>query len=111
MTIKKTYTTSPAQDTLTQAAEKAGLSKETVDSVRKWLAGQLLANVNAKLSQGGHKEENVALRQVFVDLPLEPDLRSGDGERHYFLKEFLAAKPIPFTRQTQGELIPELFRD
>ncbi len=58
------------QDFLAEYAEKAQLSPPALESVRAWLAQQFVADEFAKLEQGGHAETRVALRRVFIDLPV-----------------------------------------
>lgn len=60
----------PARDWLSEYAAKAGLSREAIESVRAWLSEQFVADEFAKLGQGGYAETRVALRRVFVDLPV-----------------------------------------
>jgi hypothetical protein len=83
-------------DTLTKAATKAKLTPVALDSVKAWLGEQFFANMNAKLGQGGDVEGDIALRRVFVDLPVDVDPHDDemDEERFNFLENFLKAKPI-----------------
>ena len=88
----------PAKEivTLSIAAAKAKLTPAALEAVKTWLGEQFLANMYAKLGQGGDEEGHIALRQVFVDLPVGLGINDETGEetRGRFLKSFLAAKPI-----------------
>jgi hypothetical protein len=92
-------------DTLTQAATKAKLTPAALASLKTWLGEQFLANMYAKLGQGGDVEGDIALRRVFVDLPVMFGIESeGGGEaRGNFLRGFLAAKPIEPGRIASGQ--------
>lgn len=86
----------------TQAASRSGLSEAQRKSVQRWLEEQFLGDEFARLGQGGHTEDQLPLRRVFVDLPMSEQLlvepSSGGGVR-YFLAEFMQATPIePGTR-------------
>ena len=89
---------------------KAGLSSENLESVRRWLQGQLAAQEYAKLGQGGHTNTEVPLRRVFIDLPVteytgeteEPDARVP------FLASILSAKPIRLKNALRNERMVEI---
>jgi AAA domain, putative AbiEii toxin, Type IV TA system len=81
---------------LNRAASKAKLTAAELEAVKSWLGEQFLANMYAKLGQVGEHEGDVALRRVFVDLPvLHESIGLLWGElRGDFLASFLKAKPI-----------------
>lgn len=91
--IKKTTTPTA---TLTRAATRAKLTPAALEAVKAWLGEQFLANMYAKLGQVGEAEGDIALRRVFVDLPvvLGPNDGRGEEDRGDFLLSFLKAKPI-----------------
>jgi energy-coupling factor transporter ATP-binding protein EcfA2/SpoVK/Ycf46/Vps4 family AAA+-type ATPase len=72
---------------LTSAVSQLGLTKQNLSALKAWLLEQLVSQAYAKLGQGGHTVNQVPLRQVFVDLPIEPEF--GLEERQPFLKGFL----------------------
>lgn len=85
-------------DLLTTVAAKAALPVAALASVRKWIAGQLVAQEFAKLGQGGHKESQIPLRTVFVDLPISHSVRSFHLEhREQLLAQLMIGKPIEFS--------------
>jgi hypothetical protein len=81
---------------LAVAAAKAKLTETEFNSVKTWLADQMLANQYAKLDQGGYLESEIALRSVFVDLPSadQPVDNAQGDKRVLFLQHFMAAGPI-----------------
>lgn len=85
-----------ARDWLAEYAAKAGLSREAVESVRAWLSEQFVADEFAKLGQGGHAETRVALRRVFVDLPVARHavIDPGNSSSEPFIREVLPSKPV-----------------
>lgn len=110
---KKTSATKPEVITLTSAAAKAQLTAQELQTVQAWLLEWLTANVYAKLGQGGHAETGVALRQVFVDLPVSSRAYANvySEDRKPFLAQFLAAPGIhlagaPIDQSTLAEPIP-----
>jgi energy-coupling factor transporter ATP-binding protein EcfA2 len=97
---------------LEQAVAKAGLSAVELDSVKAWLAEQFLGNMFAKLGQGGHVEGEIALRRVFVDLPVQwrgysrmavEGKKKEAPPRTLFLQHFMAATPIAPRLDAQAE--------
>lgn len=76
---------------LKAAARKAGLAETALGATLLWLAEQLAGEEFAKLGQGGHTHNQVPLRRVFVDLPVNSPHRS---ERVNFLDVFLRAGPV-----------------
>lgn len=87
-------------DFLAEAANQLNLSLEKLRSVRRWLTEQLVAHEYAKLSEGGHKQSQVPLRQVFVDLPVttNPNPNQGRNERPLFLRQLLSSTPMDLRR-------------
>lgn len=88
------------EDTLTEAALRAGLNSDQLYRMRRWLVGQLAAHEYAKLSEGGHKQNQVPLRQVFIDLPVAT-VPSPDRDRQQvvpFLKRQLRSEPLSLSR-------------
>ncbi len=87
-------------DYLVQAAIKAELSREQLQAVRRWLAEQLVAHAYAKLGEGGHKNTQVPLRQVFIDLPVSPNPSAAHtrSERPLFLQNLLASSPLDLSQ-------------
>ena len=83
-------------DPLGQAATTANISSDLLRAVRRWLAEQLVAHEYAKLGEGGHKQTQVPLRQVFVDLPVttNPSATHMREERPLFLHRLLASPPL-----------------
>jgi len=84
---------------LLEAADSAHMSRSSVRAARLWLTEQLTAYEHAKLGQGGHTQNQVPLRRVFVDLPIADDLSAEatpDGERTFFLSQFLNSRPMRF---------------
>lgn len=97
-------------DFLAQAAERVNLSKEKLRAVRRWLTEQLVAHEYAKLSEGGHKQSQVPLRQVFVDLPVttNPSANHGREERPLFLRRLLSSTPLDLRRSFKHLSEPSL---
>lgn len=91
-------------DALSLAAAKAKLGASDLDCVKAWLGEQFLANMYAKLGQGGDAEGEIALRRVFVDLPATASAtaNAAAGERFNFLQYFLASAPIKLARIDQA---------
>lgn len=88
----------PPSDWLAEHAQKVGLDDAALRSIRAWLAEQLVADEPAKLGQGGHTEDRVPLRRVFVDLPItrQPAMEADSGGGgDLFLKGLMAAEPMP----------------
>jgi energy-coupling factor transporter ATP-binding protein EcfA2 len=84
-------------DHLAEAAAKAGLPNEALQAARTWLAEKLVAEEYAKLGQGGHTQNQVPLKRVFIDLPVTntPSPASHDGSaRIPFLASLLSSGPI-----------------
>jgi len=79
--------------TLATAAAKALLTPTALIAVRTWLAEQLMAQEYAKLGQGGHTQNQVPLRQVFVDLPVTNSLSAvhQHARRLLFLDKLIKA--------------------
>jgi energy-coupling factor transporter ATP-binding protein EcfA2 len=98
-------------DKLATAASKAGLTPDALRAVRAWLADQLIAHEYAKLGQGGHTKTDVALRKVFVDLPVvgSPSAISQHESRALFLNLFLSSHPMvlkeSFAKIISGDLV------
>jgi energy-coupling factor transporter ATP-binding protein EcfA2 len=86
---------SPPPDLLAEWVATAGLGEEVRDALVTWLAKQLVSDQFAKLEQGGHQEGGVALRKVFVDLPIaaHPGTES-PNVRRLFLATLFAGKPV-----------------
>ncbi|MBK8254539.1 MAG: AAA family ATPase [Polyangiaceae bacterium] len=91
---------SSGRDVLAVAAEAGGLDGDALWSLREWLAEQLVGDQFAKLGQGGHTEERVPLRRVFVDLPIS-DSPALDTAPHSslptFLKRLHQLSPFPLS--------------
>lgn len=88
------------EDTLTEAALRAGLNNDQLYGMRRWLVGQLVAHEYAKLSEGGHKQNQVPLRQVFIDLPVST-VPAPDRDRQsvaLFLDRQLRSEPLSLSR-------------
>ncbi|MBK3821938.1 NACHT domain-containing protein, partial [Paraburkholderia aspalathi] len=85
---------------LIAAAERAGLDKAKTESITWWLKEQFIAHQYAKLSQGGHIEHQVPLRQVFIDLPIADTLSIAAERqpRSCFLEQVLASSPLSLKR-------------
>jgi len=81
---------------LSNAIQKAGLSAAAAKAVQNWLAELLVAHEHAKLGQGGHTQNQVPLRQVFVDLPIvdSPSSLDQHAPRVLFLEHFLSSAPL-----------------
>jgi energy-coupling factor transporter ATP-binding protein EcfA2 len=94
-------TTATPSTLLAQAAAKAKLTAQEFNSVKAWLADQMLANQYAKLDQGGYLESEIALRSVFVDLPSadQPVDNTRGDKRVLFLQNFMAAGPVKLHSQ------------
>lgn len=75
-------------DLLAEAAERAELEPEELQAVRLWLGDQLFSQEFAKLGQGGHKNTQIPLQNVFIDLPTSHDRSSRDNS-FLFLRSFL----------------------
>ncbi len=105
-----TTTTVVKHDFLAQAAERVNLSMEQLRAVRRWLTEQLVAHEYAKLSEGGHKQSQVPLRQVFVDLPVttNPSANHGREERPLFLRRLLSSTPLDLRRSFKHLSEPSL---
>lgn len=88
MSKRTTSAPAPIVDTLSIAANKAGLAPEALQAVRAWLVQQLMANQFAKLNEGGHADKQIPLRKVFVDLPADTQPETN------FLEKFLSVEPI-----------------
>lgn len=106
----RTTKTVAKHDFLAQAAERVNLSKEQLRAVRRWLTEQLVAHEYAKLSEGGHKQSQVPLRQVFVDLPVttNPSANHGREERPLFLRQLLSSTPLDVRRSFKHLSEPSL---
>jgi hypothetical protein len=90
----------PLRDWLAEYAAKANLDAAALQSLREWLAEQLVADEFAKLGQGGHAETRVPLRRVFVDLPITEHPSAGavdSSTRVLFLERLSTAKPRPLS--------------
>lgn len=74
-------------------ASNAGLTLAERNRLRDWLTEQLIAQVNAKLEQGGHTQHHVPLRTVFIDLPVQTEALRHRVERPKFLQHLLKAQP------------------
>ena len=85
---------------LDDLTRRANLSAEASLSLRKWLAEQLVAQEFAKLGQGGHKQNEVPLRRVFVDLPFleNQGMSMRPGQQDLFLEKLSAARPVDLRR-------------
>lgn len=83
-------------DPLAQAGAQAQISADQLRAIRRWLAEQLVAHEYAKLGEGGHKQTQVPLRQVFVDLPVttNPNATHIREDRPLFLQRLLASVPL-----------------
>ena len=83
-------------DVLTKAAIASSSEASAVTAIRSWLLQQLSAQEFAKLGQGGHTQNQIPLRQVFIDLPVTntPNTGSHPNERARFLKELLSSAPL-----------------
>jgi hypothetical protein len=80
---------------LKTAAEHANLSAVESHSLRSWLLEQLVAQVYAKLEQGGHTRHQIPLRNVFVDLPVNNYQSNYVGQdRENFLARLLNSSPL-----------------
>lgn len=85
------------KDTLAAGVVRAGISSDDEFAIRTWLVKQLIAHEYAKLGQGGHKNTQIPLREVFVDLPTNSTPSGGaeEGEdRAPFLQKLLLTRPI-----------------
>lgn len=93
---KSNQQSSSGSGALASAAVKARLTLSELGSIRAWLMEQLAAQEYAKLGQGGHTQNQVPLRRVFVDLPASdnPNPTRHDTQRILFLDKLLSAEPI-----------------
>lgn len=98
---KEKIFSSVSVDSLSRSARKANLSLDALRVVRTWLSEQIVAQEYAKLGQGGHKNTQVPLRRVFVDLPVtsESGSFSDPEDRTLFLANLSSAKPIDLKHQ------------
>ncbi|WP_143276767.1 hypothetical protein [Burkholderia cenocepacia] len=96
---------------VTATGAKAGLSRliheirggtSSLFSVRDWLLQQLSAQEYAKLGQGGHTQNQIPLRQVFIDLPVtdSPNVEMDQMDREPFLKGLLSSKALDLAAVT-----------
>lgn len=88
---KKTRPSSANFDFLGAAAAATG-STDDLTSIRDWLVEQFIADEFAKLGQGGHVQNQVPLRRVFVDLPVTESPSAGrhhHSARPLFLYELM----------------------
>lgn len=100
-------TPKPEKDVLSTAAESAKLENSQTIALQKWLIEQLAAHEYAKLGQGGHTQNQVPLRQVFVDLPVTRNRDARAQSRRRFLVHLLNAEPTSlknfFRKQVSSE--------
>lgn len=78
----------------------AGLDAKQVDTLRIWLAEQLVAAEYAKLGQGGHIEASVPLQRVFVDLPVtdrQNQMDAGSTPHSYFIDQLMRSSTRTLT--------------
>lgn len=93
---EKNSTTDSAGAELLRAADQMPNGSDSLLAVRDWLLQQLSAQEYAKLGQGGHTQNQVPLRQVFIDLPVTDSLNVEMDvmDRAPFLKGLLSSKPL-----------------
>lgn len=98
MSTSQQHPAKSTPDLLTATGAKASLSAAAVSSVRNWLAGQLVAQEFAKLGQGGHKESQIPLKSVFVDLPVaRENLYISDHQRQQLLSRLMNGRLLDFS--------------
>lgn len=90
-----------SSDTLAEACSRAEFSSEELRVVRQWIGDQLFAQEFAKLGQGGHKNTQIPLQDVFVDLPASRGEASRD-RRFLFLRNFLLRGGVPLVEHRAG---------
>lgn len=95
-------------DALSSAVAKANLPSSAFSAARAWLAEQLVAHEYAKLGQGGHTQNQVPLRQVFVDLPVTDSLSNAsvNTERTLFLEGLLSCPPVNLKQACKSRSVP-----
>lgn len=96
----KTAPDAPARDWLGEVSARAGIGADGEWALRSWLAEQFVADEFAKLGQGGHTEDRVPLRRVFVDLPISGSpVGEADGQTPtlLFLQDLSQATPYPLS--------------
>lgn len=95
-------------DALSAAVVKAQLPPSATAAVQAWLAEQLTAHEYAKLGQGGHTQNQVPLRQVFVDLPVADTLSdlTVHAQRTFFLDGLLSCPPANLAQACKPRSAP-----
>ncbi|MBV0882135.1 hypothetical protein KTQ42_22930 [Noviherbaspirillum sp. L7-7A] len=109
--MKITLTRSSAKhSTLLSAISKSGISVSQSNAIRNWLVEQLIAHEHAKLGQGGHTQNQVPLRTVFVDLPVSKSINNegGNVERVPFVERLLSSDTIRLRTASKARGTPSL---
>ncbi len=75
-------------DVLAEAASRAEFDNEELQVMRNWLGELLFSQEFAKLGQGGHKNTQIPLQNVFIDLPTSRE-QAARGNHFPFLRSFL----------------------
>lgn len=98
--MEPTKTYSRSSNALSQAAKKAELSPNEFSILRTWLAEQLVSQEYARLEQGGHTQNQVPLRSVFVDLPVSEstNFEQHRSRRPLFLGGLLSSQALNIRR-------------
>lgn len=82
------------QDHFSIISSKAGISKKDAESMTRWLGDQLISQQFAKLNQGGHAHDQIALKQVFVDLPTALSNSPSEEDRELILNRLANAASV-----------------
>lgn len=85
---------------LDAAKKKVSISTQAESSMKSWLREQLEAYEHSKLSQGGHTNHKIPLKQVFIDLPVSdtPVGDYDDATTGWFARASLEAMPLDLAK-------------